>query len=152
MNHASEYLGTTAARDYLKSHGDDVIVGDHSLPGKPGTLDNIGLSHDHSTLTVVEAKGGDGAKLGTRTVDGVKVQQGSTTYLNDLLHRDPDLKQYLHEHPDLARSIADGRTKIEYEMVKARNNGRIQVTPFKLNLSDLHLDDLLDSTAVGGRK
>ncbi len=65
LNRASENLGTTAARDYLKSQGDDVIVGDHSHPGKPGTLDNIGLSHDHATLTVVEAKGGDGSRLGT---------------------------------------------------------------------------------------
>ena len=152
LNRASENLGTTAARDYLKSHGDQVIVGDHSLPGKPGTLDTIGLSDDHSTLTVAEAKGGDGSTLGTRKVDGVKVQQGSTTYLNDLLHRDPDLKQYLQDHPDLARSIADGKTTIHYEMVKVRNTGRIEVTPFKLNLSDLHLDDLLDSTAVGGGK
>ena len=152
LNRMSENLGTSAARDYLKSRGDAVIVGDHSLPGKPGTLDNIGLSPDHSKLTVIEAKGGDGSRLGTRMVDGVRVPQGSTTYLNDLLHRDPELNQYLQNHLDLASSIADGKTRIAYEMVKSRNNGRIQVTTFILSLSDLHLEDLLDRLPVGGSK
>ena len=50
LNRASENLGTFAARDYLKSSGNTVIVGDHSLLAKPGTLDNIGLSPDHSEL------------------------------------------------------------------------------------------------------
>ena len=61
---------------------------------------------------MIEAKGGDGSRLGSRLVDNVRVPQGSTAYLNDLLHRDPELKQYRQDHPDLARSIADGKTTI----------------------------------------
>lgn len=151
LRNASEQLGMSAGRDVLTADGGKVVVGDTPGPGRPHELDLVGLSRDGETLTVVEAKGGDSARLGTRRVDGVRMEQGSTAYLDELLHRDERLGSYLQEHPDLARRLAAGEVTIEYKLVHARGSGSVRVVDFTLDRRDLHLDDLVPEPAPAGR-
>jgi hypothetical protein len=142
---SSEGLGMTAGSDVITSGGGHVIVGAGTDSGKAGELDLIGLSHDGKTLTVVEAKGG-ASTLGSRLVDGVRAEQGSSLYLNDLLHRDPRFLQYLDQHPDFARQLADGKIHIDYDLVRAAGSGQITVRPFTVDPGQLDLGDLAPST------
>jgi hypothetical protein len=139
---SSERLGMRAGADVITTDGGSVILGDPMVKGHSGELDVVGVSHDHSTLTLVEAKGGDSARLGWRTVDGVRVRQGSTAYLNDLIHRDVRLRDYLEAHPQFAQDLADNKIKIEYKLVNARTNGTVRTYDFQLDSRDLHLGDL----------
>lgn len=153
---ASENLGMDASRDYITSHGGEVVVGGGHGRGLPGELDTIGLREDtrpdgstHLTLVVAEAKGG-ASRLGFRSVDGVRVQQGTTAYLDDLLHRDPKLRAYLDANPDFARKLADREVGIDYVLVRARASGTVGVHRFVLDPTRLHLGDL-DRTVTGTR-
>jgi hypothetical protein len=147
---ASEDLGMDASVDYIKAHHGEVITGGERGAGKPGELDTIGLRENaetgRQTLTVAEAKGGS-SRLGFRKVDGIRVQQGSTAYLNDLLHKDPKLRSYLDAHPDFARKLAAGEVDIEYKLVRARASGTVGVSNFKLDTEKLHLKDLAQSVS-----
>jgi hypothetical protein len=139
---ASERVGMYAGEDVITSHGGSVIIGDAAVKGHSGELDLAGISQDHSTLTMVEAKGGDSASLGWRTVDGVRVRQGSTVYLNDLIHRDVRLRDYLEAHPQFAQDLADNKVKVEYKLVNGRTDGTVRTYDFRLDSRDLHLTDL----------
>ncbi len=146
---SSEELGMAASRDVVRSERSTVIVGAEKAPGRADEIDVIGLSHDHTTLSFLEAKGGD-AKLGFRTVDGVRVQQGTTAYLNELIHADVRLRAYLEAHPQLAHDIASGRVDLEYKLVKALPSGRVKVSEFVIDPRQLRLDDLTRVVAGGG--
>jgi hypothetical protein len=148
---SSERLGMRAGADVITSDGGSVILGDPLVKGHSGELDVAGVSHDHSTLTMVEAKGGDSASLGWRTVDGVRVRQGSTAYLNDLIHRDVRLHDYLEAHPQFAQDLADGKINVEYKLVNARTNGTVRTYDFRLDSRDLHLADLAPNTVGATR-
>ena len=127
----------------------EVVVGGGLAPGRAHELDLIGVSKDGKSLTVVEAKGGDSARLGERTTTGgVRAEQGSTAYLNDLLHRDPRFAQYLRDNPGFAQELAHGRVTVDYPLVVARSNGTVRVTEFKLDPAGLHLQDLQPPVSV----
>ncbi|MGV2985944.1 hypothetical protein ACNPNP_19810 [Microbacterium sp. AGC85] len=113
-------------------------------------LDQVGRDRlDHAAIgvtaegrvvfTVTELKGGN-AGLGTRVVDGVEVQQGTTPYIRDLLSQDPRVADSLHEYlqrpdadPRIAEAIRRGEVQVEYNLVEAKPNGTINETDFVID-------------------
>ena len=153
---SSEDLGMDASRSFVESqpHGEVIVGGEHGR-GSPHELDTIGLKREigtdgkpHTTLVVAEAKGGS-ARLGFRTVDGVRVQQGTTAYLRDLLRTDARFRTYLAENGDFARQLAEGRVGVEYKLVRARPSGTIGVSDFQIRQADLGLDQLRQPVSPG---
>ena len=104
-------------------------------------MDSAAIEGD-STLAIPENKGGDNPQLGDREIaDGTRAQQGSPEYLTDLLtgkNQDPRLIEALEQarasgkHDQFFKNLAEGKVEIVYEMVNARTNGSVRVTPFDL--------------------
>ena len=70
------------------------------------------------------------------------MQQGTTAYLKDLLHRDPKLRAYLDANPDLASKLASGKVHVEYKLVRARATGTVGINDFVIDRTKLGLEDL----------
>ncbi|MGL5818544.1 MAG: hypothetical protein ACRCYR_13335 [Phycicoccus sp.] len=97
-------------------------------------------------MTFYEAKGGNSTLGSGRIVDGVRHQQGTTGYLTDVARVDPRFRASITDYltrpdadPDLVKAITDGSIEIRYEMVQALPNGRVKITPFKLDPAALRL-------------
>jgi hypothetical protein len=153
LNRQSERLGMLAGADVLRSEGHTIVSGSTEARGRPGEADLIGISRSGDRMRVVEAKGGS-AELGSGRImedTGLRAQQGSPEYLNDLLHRDPQFRQYLRENPAFARRLGNGQVQIEYRLVSARGDGTIRVTTLRLDMrevSPLRLSDLASTGAA----
>ncbi len=83
-----------------------------------------------------ECKGGTSAKIGTYTVDGVKVEQGSAAYVGDRLATDVDFHQKMRENPALWEAIKDGRVTVHSDIAIARS-GNAERIDFKTNPIEL---------------
>lgn len=88
---------------------------------------------------IYEGKGANAA-LGYRAVDGVNAEQGTSKYLTAVLGRDQRIAEQLHEFlktadPKVAEAIRTSPIEIRYELVNARADGRVDVTPF---VTDAH--------------
>jgi hypothetical protein len=153
LNRQSERLGMLAGADVLHSDGFTPVSGSAQVHGGPGEADLVGVSRGGDRMRVVEAKGGS-ADLGAGRImedTGLRAQQGSPEYLNDLLHRDPNFQQYLKDNPEFARKLANGQVEIEYRLVSARGDGTIRVTTLRLDtrqVSQLRLSDLAPATTA----
>ncbi|MGL4745696.1 MAG: hypothetical protein ACRCXL_15085 [Dermatophilaceae bacterium] len=111
-----------------------------------GRFDQVTLAGGPPRVTFYEAKGGNATLGNGRMVNGVRHQQGTTGYLSDVARTAPrfrdNLTRYLGRSdadPDLAKAIADGTLEVRYEMVQALPNGRVKVTPFRLDPNTLNL-------------
>lgn len=138
---ASRELAEQIADAVAATHGRTTLIDALDSVGRD-RLDYaaIGISADGNVVfTVSELKGGN-AQLGTRTVDGVDVQQGTTAYLRDLLETDPRVLDSLREY--LSRSDADiliadairrGEVRVEYNLVDTKPNGAVNETSFTID-------------------
>lgn len=88
-----------------------------------------------------ECKGGTSAKIGTYTVDGVKVEQGSAAYVGDRLAKDTDFHQKMRENPELWEAIKDGRITVHSDIAIARsaNTGKIDFKTNPIELDPTHI-------------
>ena len=147
LQNTSEWAGDRASYHRNEDLGRDTILGvpsdrplQHSGPGR-GELDAAAIEGDH-TLVIPENKGGDNPQLSDREIaDGTRAEQGSPEYLIDLLtgkNQDSRLIDALEQarasgkHDQFFKNLAEGRVEIVYEMVNARTNGSVRVTPFDL--------------------
>ncbi len=141
----SERLGDKAAAAIAKIRGEFTLI--DSGGAGAGRFDQATIHGNPPTLKFYEAKGGT-SQLGERTVDGVRAQQGSTSYVNDIMKTDPrlgdSLRQFMEANPDspITRSLKDGTIRIEYDLVQALPGGQIRVTPFVLDPAALKLPNL----------
>jgi hypothetical protein len=142
LHEVSERMGTEAGKAFHRSRGEELIAGDHDRPGRRNELDTVGINKARTVLDVVEEKGGT-AGLGTRKLNGVEVEQGSTAYLNKMLHLDPELTDHFRRNPDDVRRLIDGTMELRYHVLYATPDGKIWVERMKLNPDELHLEDLL---------
>ncbi|WP_181026464.1 hypothetical protein, partial [Rathayibacter tritici] len=137
-NNSSRDLGEKAAAAYREALGDTEVL------NRPNAMrdrfDLITRSPDRTRLTFTEAKGGD-AKLSStgRKVDGESAAQGSMTYFNDLFQKDPEFRAWLDENPGVLEKLQKGEIKIEYQMVRARPDGTVEVFDLVLDQSALEL-------------
>ena len=111
----------------------------------PGMFDRVGIGGEPPGISFYEAKGGN-STLGSRTVDGIKCQQGSTGYLNELARIDEryleGLRDYLRRadpSDPVVKAIREGTIEIRYVLVRAKPNGTVVSTPFKLDPARLDL-------------
>ena len=129
----SERMGTEAGKAFHESEKEKLIAGDHDRPGRRNELDTVGIDQARTVLDVVEEKGGS-AGLGTRKDDhGVEVEQGSTAYLNTMLHIDPEVTAHFKEHPEDVQRLIDGEMELRYHVLYAKPDGTIRVERMKLN-------------------
>ena len=96
-------------------------------------------------------KGGTSAKIGTYTVDGVKVEQGSAAYVGDRLATDVDFHQKMRENPALWEAIKDGRVTVHSDIAIARsgNAGKIDFKTNPIELDPAHITRI--DQAIKGR-
>lgn len=93
-----------------------------------GTFDGVTLTEgDPPKLTVYEVKGGNSSKLGSRDVDGVRAEQGTARYFNDVAAKDPELaaqiKAYMDSpdaDPVTVERLRSGEIELEYELIEVR--------------------------------
>ncbi|MGL4742818.1 MAG: hypothetical protein ACRCXL_00305 [Dermatophilaceae bacterium] len=135
LSAASERFGEDTVSLLAESRRETTLV----APGRAGAgrFDQVSLGGHAPHLTFYEAKGGNSTLGSGRIVDGVRHQQGTTGYLTDIARVDPRFRRSITEY--LARAIADGTIEIRYEMVQALPNGRVKITPFKLDPATLRL-------------
>jgi len=141
LSEASRTLAEHIADAVADSHGRTTLIDALEAVGRDH-LDHaaIGISPDGRVVfTVSELKGGT-AQLGTRMVDGVEVQQGTTPYLRDLLETDPRVLESLSEYlkrpdadPRIADAIRRGEVAVEYNLIEAKPNGTINETSFTID-------------------
>ena len=142
---ASERLGDQAATAVATLRGETTVIG--SGRAGAGRFDQVTLADDPPAVNVYETKGGNSA-LGDRTVDGVRVQQGTAGYFNDVARTDPrflsGLRDYIarNQGSPIAAALRNGDITINYELVRARPNGSISVTRFVIDPADLKLPPL----------
>jgi len=140
----SERLGDKAAAAVARMRGETTLLG--SGGAGSGRFDQVTVGGNPPTLKFYEAKGGT-SQLGERTVDGVRTQQGTASYFNDVVQADPRLldavRQFMDRSPDspITAGLKDGTIPIEYDLVQALPGGRIKVTPFVLDRSALKLPE-----------
>ncbi len=137
----------TAALDAVQSARDEyAVVTSAGSPGA-GRVDGAAVGVDGSGpyITVYEAKGGS-STLGSRNVAGVEAQQGTATYLNDVVRADRRVREGLEAYlenplgdPAIKDSIRQGTIEIRYELVQARPDGRIDVSRFDLDLDAVEI-------------
>ena len=96
-------------------------------------------------------KGGTSAKIGTYTVDGVKVEQGSAAYVGDRLATDVDFHQKMRENSALWEAIKDGRVTVHSDIAIARsgNAGKIDFKTNPIELDPAHITRI--DQAIKGR-
>lgn len=151
----AEHAGVDAS---LASHADSgltTVIGSHPGDVSPGAgrLDTVGVGQnaDGSWTTVIdEAKArqlGGSPDLGARNMpDGIRAQQGTTPYLNDLMHADPRFSERLAEfaqgNPGFREAWNNGDVSITYRLVVARPDGSSGIATFILDASDLRLPPL----------
>lgn len=106
-----------------------------------GRFDYATIGGDPPSIDFWESKGGNG-RLGQRTVDGVRVEQGTAAYLKDIARTDPRLAENLQrvlDDPAMPQAVKDainsGEIQISYKLSQALPDGRIRVTDFVLKLS-----------------
>jgi len=136
-----EKFGEDAGTHAASLEGDTPVI-TSSSPGK-GTLDQVWLNQDSSTLIIQECKG-PSADLGTRQVlsrDGSKVsaEQGSTAYLWQELRVDTRLTDAVNADPALRQGLLDGSIKIDYRMVQPDKAGHVRITDFNIDQSALDI-------------
>jgi hypothetical protein len=154
---SSENLGDQAAGAVSAARGETTLV----PPGGAGAgqLDHVSVTGDPTpTLHIYEAKGG-GSSLGYRTVDGVRAEQGTTAYLNDIAGRDTRLQDSLDAYvqspdadPRVVEAIRNGTLDVRYELVQARPDGSIRVTEFQIDRSQVRVagSDTAGAPPYGG--
>lgn len=120
MRTTSQAMGEHAARDLAESRGETTIVDGRGAGA--GRADMLSVGGHPPRITVYEAKGGNGGLGSGRAVN----QEGSTAYLDDLMTRDPNvrdgLRRFIDEDPNspTAAALRDGSIEIRHELVQAR--------------------------------
>ena len=143
----SESMGEQATDAVMKAR-DEAPLLSHETKIGAGMLDRASLGYNPPRITIYEAKGGN-SRLGYRTIGGIMYQQGTTTYLNELVRLDSRFSEGLRRHvmaspaaDPISRAIQNGTIEVHYELVEAKPNGRIYVTPFILDETILDLPKL----------
>jgi len=111
----------------------------------------VGLSADGTKLQIIESKGEtwDGITTGGAIIgfdennQPIWADRGSTDYLDHLLHWNTDLITLFHHRPDIANGLRDGSITIEYAMSYAPGDGTSTYTPFIIDPTRLHLNNLI---------
>ncbi|WP_158607891.1 hypothetical protein [Nocardia panacis] len=140
----SEYIGMNAAQDYLAHEypGESriLLTGRASDGrGKSDTFDIVALVRTPSgnQVVIIEAKG-VGSSIGTRTVNGLKVEQGTLPYRDDLLIEDKDLRAAVEKlaasDPEKARLFREAieAENIRYLLVRGELK-RVRVAEFTMD-------------------
>ena len=98
------------------------------------------MEPDVSSL-LYEGKGGTSAKIGTYTVDGVKVEQGSTAYVGDCLATDVYFRQKIRENSESWEAIKDGRITVHSDIAItcSANTGKIDFKTTPITLDPTHI-------------
>ncbi|WP_449407498.1 WXG100-like domain-containing protein [Microbacterium maritypicum] len=149
----SERLGDQAAGAVSAARGETTLI----APGGAGSgqFDHVTITgNPEPTLHVYEAKGGN-SSLGYRTVDGVRAEQGTTAYLDDIAQRDRRLQESLDAYmqspdadPNVVEAIRNGTLDVRYELVEARPNGDIRVTEFQIDPDRVRVPGRVDGDAT----
>lgn len=147
LNESSESLGEQATEMVIKARNEEPLLSQEAKTGS-GMLDRASLGSKPPRITIYEAKGGNSG-LGYRIINGIKYQQGTTTYLNELTRLDnryiEGLRKYVTSVSDddlISCAIRNGTIEVRYELVEAKPDGRIYVTPFILDETILDLPKL----------
>jgi len=147
LNESSESLGEQATEMVIKARNEEPLLSQEAKTGS-GMLDRASLGSKPPRITIYEAKGGNSG-LGYRIINGIKYQQGTTTYLNELTRLDnryiEGLRNYVTSVSDddlISCAIRNGTIEVRYELVEAKPDGRIYVTPFILDETILDLPKL----------
>ena len=98
------------------------------------------MESDVSSL-LYECKGGTSAKIGTYTVDGVKVEQGSTAYVGDCLATDVYFHQKIRENSESWEAIMDERITVHSDIAItcSANAGKIDFKTTPITLDPTHI-------------
>ena len=147
LNESSESLGEQATEMVIKARNEEPLLSQEAKTGS-GMLDRASLGSKPPRITIYEAKGGNSG-FGYRIINGIKYQQGTTTYLNELTRLDnryiEGLRNYVTSVSDddlISCAIRNGTIEVRYELVEAKPDGRIYVTPFILDETILDLPKL----------
>ena len=147
LNETSESLGEQATEMVMKARNEEPLLSQEAKTGA-GMLDRASLGRKPPRITIYEAKGGNSG-LGYRIIKGIKYQQGTTTYLNELTRLDhryiEGIRKYVMSVSDddlISCAIRNGTIEVRYELVEAKPDGRIYVPPFILDETILDLPEL----------
>ncbi|WP_218638057.1 hypothetical protein [Actinomyces oris] len=147
LNETSESLGEQATEMVMKARNEEPLLSQEAKTGS-GMLDRASLGRKPPRITIYEAKGGN-SRLGYRIINEIKYQQGTTTYLNELTRLDDryieGIRKYVMSVSDddlISCAIRNGTIEVRYELVEAKPDGRIYVTPFILDETILNLPKL----------
>ncbi|WP_454198116.1 hypothetical protein [Nocardia sp. Marseille-Q1738] len=134
----AELAGMNGARDVLPQNALILTGREGDGPGRANTLDLVALvpgrAGEEVRVLILEAKG-FGSSLGSRMVDGLRVQQGTQLYRDWMLRNDQALQQARQElardNPELARAMeqAIAARRIDYMLVHVELD-RVTVTEF----------------------
>ncbi|MFT4051405.1 MAG: hypothetical protein QM677_04050 [Microbacterium sp.] len=142
-------MGEEAERDVLRALDADIVVDgrgaganrfdDVTLSTRHTESDGLGAGHRR--LYIAEAKGGTAglSETGRKLPDGTRAPQGSTAYFNDLFAADQKFQEYLTEHPDIAKGLADGTIDVKYLLIRADTHGAIHTEELLLDPNTLDL-------------
>ena len=131
LKDTSERLGDQAAALVSRNEHETTLIA--SGGAGSGRFDHVTIGGDPPVLNIYEAKGGT-SRLGYRTVDGVRVQQGTSSYLKAIAEIDPRFAD-LMDNPAIKKAIEDGSLTVEYSHVRALPDGRIKVSKFEIDVT-----------------
>ena len=90
-----------------------------------------------------ESKGG-GARVGTYSVDGVRVRQGSAAYIGDRLGTDTSFHELMSMNQDVWHDIKTGRITLHSDVsfTPTADPGKIRFTTTPITLAPHHVDTI----------
>lgn len=142
LREASEKLGDQATQAVINKHGETTLIPPEASGANRVDALSVGVDGDGPYITFTEGKGGN-SPLGFRTEDGVRVQQGTSEYLNAISRVDPRVAEQIRWYADtfpeseIGKAINNGTIRIRFELVQALPNGRVKLTPFVLDAGAL---------------
>jgi hypothetical protein len=141
-----ERMGEEAGREVTRIEGSTAILPDRVGP-RSGKVDGVSWSADKATLFINEYKG-PSASRSTRQVtqaDGTvaAAEQGSTEHLADTLKHDMEFLDAIKGNPELCEGLKNGRITIEYRVIRVTQTGKVNVTTYEIDATQLNLIDLL---------
>lgn len=115
--------------------------------GGPGTgaghLDNFAIHYSGTEFHIGESKGG-GARIGTYSVDGVRVRQGSAAYIGDRLGTDTSFHELMSMNQDVWHDIKTGRITLHSDVsfTRTADPEKIRFTTTQITLAPHHMDNI----------
>lgn len=115
--------------------------------GGPGTgagrLDDFAIHYSGTEFHIGESKGG-GARMGTYSVDGVRVRQGSAAYIGDRLGTDTSFHELMSMNQDVWHDIKTGRMTLHSDVsfTRTADPEKIRFTTTPITLAPHHMDNI----------